>query len=328
MPSLYQNISVEFCVLGQLKPLPRLDVYLHEIIEGFTRSRLQRLIEEGNVLVEGLLAKASHKLKERELVQIKFPLDIPDYVEPQQIDLDIVFEDDDLVVVNKSAGMVTHPAAGNRQGTLVNALLHHCQGSLSGISGVLRPGIVHRLDKDTSGLIVVAKNDTAHQSLSQQIQERSAQRKYLVVVEGVVPMDSGTVDKPIGRASVERKQMMVSPSGKRAVSHFTVLARSHKYTLAKVTLDTGRTHQIRVHMASMGYPVAGDILYNHKSTGSLNARHKLGLTGQALHAYQLSFVHPSTGKLLEFESAPPPDLARFIESITGEGGAGRTYDLT
>ena len=310
-------MSVEFCTLlasGQSAPV-RLDVYLHEALPDFTRSRLQKLIEDKNVLVAGSVGKSSLKIYGRELVCMNFPPNIDDYVEPEPLELDVVYEDDDLIVINKAAGVVTHPAVGNRQGTLVNALLHHCRGSLSGIGGVLRPGIVHRLDKDTSGLLVVAKNDAAHNSLALQIRNRNVQRRYLAVVEGVVPEDNGTIDKPIGRAPVQRKQMAIMPGGKKAVTHFIVLVRSHKYSLLEAKLETGRTHQIRVHMSSFGHPVVGDIVYNRKETGSLSGRHKLGLTGHALHAYRLSFTHPSTGKLLEFESALPADLTRLVNNL-------------
>jgi 23S rRNA pseudouridine1911/1915/1917 synthase len=313
---MYHDVSVEFCSLVAAGQPVRLDVYLHQVLPGFTRSRLQKLIEDGCVLVAGHAGKPSLKILGRELLHIDFPAAIDDYVEPQDIELEIIYEDDDLIVVNKPVGMVTHPAAGNREGTLVNALLHHCRGSLSGIGGVLRPGIVHRLDKDTSGLLVVAKNDAAHNSLATQIKNRSAHRRYLAVVEGVLAENDGTIDKPIGRASVQRKQMAIAASGKNAITHFVVLARSNKYSLVEATLETGRTHQIRVHMSSIGYPIVGDIVYNHKTTGSLAGRHKLGLAGHALHAYRLSFTHPQTGKLLEFESQLPDGLAQLVHSIS------------
>jgi 23S rRNA pseudouridine1911/1915/1917 synthase len=317
---MYQNFSLEFCVVKPTKLLPRLDVYLQELLVAFTRSRLQKLIEEGQVLVDHKKVKSGFKLKGAELICINFPADVPSYIEPQEIQLDVIFEDEYLIVINKPAGMVTHPGAGNRNSTLVNALLHHCKGSLSGISGILRPGIVHRLDKDTSGLLVVAKQDLAHVHLAEQIRNKTAKRSYHAVLEGILPAAAGTIDKPIGRAPIQRKQMAIIQNGKKAISHFKVLAKTSKYTLVEVILETGRTHQIRVHMADLGCPVVGDIVYNHKKTGSLAARQKLGLVGHALHAYKLSFCHPVTNQQLEFEAALPPDLEQLIGAIIVEKG--------
>jgi 23S rRNA pseudouridine1911/1915/1917 synthase len=293
----------------------RLDVFLSEQLEGFTRSRLQKLIDQGLVKVSGEIAKAGMKLKGGEVISLVVPPDVPATAAAQEIPLDIVFEDKYLAVINKPVGMVTHPGAGVSDGTLVNALLHHCEGELSGISGVLRPGIVHRLDKDTSGLLVVAKEDKTHQGLSEQIRDKTARRVYLAVLEGVMKSDGGTIDKPIGRHPVRRKEMAVVSTGRKAVSHFEVLRRSHKYTLVKVSLETGRTHQIRVHMASLGFPVVGDIVYNRKQTGNEAARAKLGLKGHALHAVELSFTHPVTGRLLQFEAPLPPEFQRLIDTI-------------
>jgi 23S rRNA pseudouridine1911/1915/1917 synthase len=293
----------------------RLDVFLSENLEGFTRSRLRKLIEQGLVKVSGEIAKAGMKLKGGEVISLVVPADVPATAEAQEIPLDIVFEDKYLAVINKPVGMVTHPGAGVSQGTLVNALLHHCRGELSGISGVLRPGIVHRLDKDTSGLLVVAKEDKTHQGLSEQIRDKTARRVYLAVLEGVMKSDGGIIDKPIGRHPVRRKEMAVVSTGRKAVSHFEVLRRSSKYTLVKVALETGRTHQIRVHMASLGFPVVGDIVYNRKQTGNEAARTKLGLKGHALHAVELSFTHPVTGRLLQFEAPVPPEFQRLIDTI-------------
>jgi 23S rRNA pseudouridine1911/1915/1917 synthase len=211
--------------------------------------------------------------------------------------------------------MVTHPGAGVSKGTLVNALLFHCGKSLSGISGVLRPGIVHRLDKDTSGLLVVAKNDRAHQALAQQIKRKDARRIYLAVLEGHLPKAEGVVDKPIGRHKTQRKLMAVSESGRVARTHFQLEKQWHKFCLIKAQLETGRTHQIRVHMSSLGAPVVGDIVYNRKSTGTIEARRRLGLSGHALHAAYLSFTHPTDGALLEFEAPLPFDLQRLLEQL-------------
>ncbi|HEY9869029.1 MAG TPA: RluA family pseudouridine synthase [Candidatus Obscuribacterales bacterium] len=296
----------------------RLDIYLACQLPGLTRSRIQKLIDQGLVLLSGKPAKAGTRLRGGEKLTVTIPAEEPLELEPQAIPLKIVYEDDYLLVVDKPAGMVTHPGAGVKQGTLVNALLHHCRGTLSGISGVLRPGIVHRLDKDTSGLMVVAKEDRAFRGLAQQIHDRQARRTYLALVEGVMPEDSGCIEKPIGRHPVHRQQMAVVERGRHAVTRFTVLRRFAGCTLVSVELETGRTHQIRVHMASLGFPVVGDIVYNRKATGTLAKRHKLGLVGHALHATRLSFRHPVSGSLLEFEAPLPADFQRLLEALKEE----------
>ncbi|HEY9773444.1 MAG TPA: RluA family pseudouridine synthase [Planktothrix sp.] len=306
---------IEICVERQTQPQPRLDQYLTQRLPELSRSRVQRLIEEGFISIDEKPAKAGLKLKGDERITIVLPPVEALSVEAEPIDLDIVFQDDDLAVINKPIGMVTHPGAGVSSGTLVNALMFHMKDSLSGISGVARPGIVHRLDKDTSGLLVIAKNDRAHRHLAREIRDKEAKRIYLALVERVMKEDRGIVDKPIGRHPVKRKQMAIIESGRRAVSHFEVLKRFGRYTLVKVELETGRTHQIRVHMASLGHPVVGDLVYNSKETGNEAMRRKLGLKGQALHAYQLSFTHPSTGRLLEFEAPLPPEFSALIDSL-------------
>jgi 23S rRNA pseudouridine1911/1915/1917 synthase len=299
----------------------RLDQYLTTELapqfEHLTRSRIQKLIAEGQVCVDEKPGKAGAKMRGGELIEIVIPADVRLELLAEDIPLSIVYEDTDLVVVNKAAGMVTHPGAGVTQGTLVNALLFHCGASLSGISGVLRPGIVHRLDKDTSGLLVVAKNDRAHHSLAEQIKCKDARRQYLAVLEGLLPADSGVVDKPIGRHPVERKKMAITESGRAARTHWLVMKHWHKFCLIKATLETGRTHQIRVHLSSLNAPVVGDIVYNRKTTGTPEARHRLGLTGHALHAAYLSFTHPTSGALLEFEAPIPPDLAKLLDRLDG-----------
>jgi 23S rRNA pseudouridine1911/1915/1917 synthase len=294
----------------------RLDQYVASKLPELSRSRVQKLIEDGLVAVDEKPAKAGLKLKGSERITVVVPPLEEMTVEPEPISLEIVYQDEHLAVVNKPVGMVTHPGAGVTAGTLVNALLFHLKDTLSGISGVARPGIVHRLDKDTSGLIVVAKNDYAHRHLAQQIKDKLARRTYLALVERVMVDDSGSIDKPIGRHPTKRKQMSVIESGRRAVSHFCVEKRFVKYTLVKVDLETGRTHQIRVHMASIGHPVVGDLVYNSQQTGSEAMRRKLGLKGHALHAYQLSFTHPVTGVLLKFEAPLPGEFQALLQALS------------
>jgi 23S rRNA pseudouridine1911/1915/1917 synthase len=303
--------TIEFSVE---KPL-RLDQYLSEQLTMHSRSRIQKLIEDGLVLVDGKPAKAGQKLKIHQLISVTMPPLKELAVEPEDIPLTILFEDEYLAVVDKPVGMVTHPGAGVDSGTLVHALLHHMKGSLSGISGVLRPGIVHRLDKDTSGLMIVAKEDSAHRQLSRQIQAKEARRIYLAIVEGVPAKDEGLVNAPIGRDPKHRTRMAIVGDGRTAETHYRILKRSHKHALLELELKTGRTHQIRVHMKSLNCPVVGDIVYNSKTTGTLAARGKLGLKGQALHAHKLVFVHPINGRLLEFESRLPEDLEALVDKL-------------
>ncbi|HNG75232.1 MAG TPA: RluA family pseudouridine synthase, partial [Candidatus Obscuribacter sp.] len=265
-------------------------------------------------------AKAGQKLRPGDLISLDLPDPVPLDAVAEEIPLTIVFEDENLLVINKPAGMVTHPGAGVNSGTLVNAVLHHARGSLSSIGGVVRPGIVHRLDKDTSGLIMVAKNDRAHQSLAAQLKVKSARRSYLALVEGSPGEESGTIDLPIGRHPKKRVLMtVVTPAmaveARHAVTHYQVLEHFHKYALLACQLETGRTHQIRVHLSHLGLPIVGDLVYNQKTTGTLPARAKLGLKGQALHAHKLSFTHPVSGKLLEFEADLPADLKALIDRL-------------
>ena len=284
----------------------RLDVTVALAAE-VSRSYAARLIEEGNVTVNGAGSLKNCKLKVGDRVEITLPDPEPLSVEAQDIPLDIVYEDADLLVVNKPKGMVVHPAAGNYEGTLVNALLHHCGDSLSGINGVMRPGILHRIDKDTSGLLMVAKNDNAHQLLSEQIKEHSFTREYEAVVYGTFKEEKGTVNAPIGRHPVKRKQMAVTDkNSKPATTHFTVLGSGGGFTHLRLRLETGRTHQIRVHMAYIGHPVAGDSVYGPKKVIK-----ELG--GQCLHAKKIGFVHPSTGEYMEFESELPQYFKGFLE---------------
>jgi 23S rRNA pseudouridine1911/1915/1917 synthase len=294
---------------------PRLDSYLTATLHGISRNRIQKLINDGQVKINSVSVRASHRVKADEVIEITIPpLEAIDVV-AEDIPLSILFEDEYLAVINKPQGMVTHPGAGVYSGTLVNALLHHMRGTLSGIGGAIRPGIVHRLDKETSGLLVVAKEDMAHRHLAEQIKEKSAKRIYLALVAGHLSEASGTIDEPIGRHPVKRKQMAVVSSGRRAVTHYQVLESFDKFTLVKVQLETGRTHQIRVHMAHIGHPVVGDLVYNHGASGTPAMRTKLKLLGHALHATQLSFVHPINNRLLEFEAPLPEHFQRAIESL-------------
>ncbi len=293
----------------------RLDHYLLTRLPGVSRSRIQQLIEEKKVLVNGKPFKPGHKVKGGEEVTVVIDAPEPLALQAEDIAVDVVFEDEELVVVNKQAGMITHPGAGVFTGTLVNALLSRIGPSLKGINGTLRPGIVHRLDKDTSGLLVVAKSEKALHHLQKEIKERKARRVYFAIVEGVVETNNGTINLPIGRHPTKRKEMWVVENGRPSVTHYQVLTRSSKYSLLKVTLETGRTHQIRVHTSYSGFPVVGDIVYNRKTTGTLPARHKLGLLGHALHAAQLAFTHPVTGELLEFQTSVPSDMQALIDRM-------------
>ena len=287
----------------------RLDKFISAAEIGVSRSMAVQLIEGGSVLVNGKTSNKKQKLGEGDSVEISVPDPVPYEVKAEDIPLEIVCEDEDLLVVNKPKGMVVHPAAGNYDGTLVNALLYHCGDSLSGINGVLRPGIVHRIDKDTSGLLIVAKNDDSHKALSEQIKEHSFTREYEAVVWGNVKEESGTVDAPIGRNPNDRKKMCITQkNSKHAVTHYSVIARYKGYTHTRCVLETGRTHQIRVHMASLGHPVAGDLVYGIKNE-------KVSFEGQCLHAKKIGFVHPSTGKYLEFDSELPKYFNDFLTKL-------------
>ncbi len=288
----------------------RLDVFVAKAAagEGISRTRAQALIEEGNVLLNGGGCKPSAKVKPGDLVVLTMPPPEKWDVAAEDIPLDIVYEDRDVLVINKARGMVVHPAAGHWQGTLVNAILARCP-DLAGIGGEIRPGIVHRLDKDTTGLIVVAKNEPVLKSLQDQIKAREVRRTYVALCLGKVRQDAGTVDAPIGRHPVHRKKMAVVPTGRSAVTDYEVLARfAAQYTLILANLRTGRTHQIRVHMAHLGHPVAGDPVYSR-------GKDDLGLEGQALHALALRFRHPATGQSMEFGAPLPDDLKKALEVL-------------
>ena len=290
----------------------RLDAFLAAQVEGLTRSAAARLIEEGRVLVDGRRPVKSHRLTGGETVAVELPDPEPTEVCPQDIPLDVVYEDDDVIVVNKPKGLVVHPAPGHPDGTLVNALLHHCGSSLSGIGGVLRPGIVHRIDRDTSGLIIAAKNDFAHQKLAAQLLDHTLARTYECIVAGNLKEGSGTVDAPIGRCPADRKKQAVVPDGRRAVTHWEVVARYPGFTHVRCRLETGRTHQIRVHMAYLGHPILGDTVYGAKKPVP-------GLQGQCLHAVGLRFIHPRTGKTVELSCSLPEEFCRQLHRLgTGQ----------
>ena len=289
----------------------RLDMYIASLDLAFSRSMAQKLIENGQVLVSGKLPKASYKTKLGDKIEIELLEPKETNLEAQDIPLDIIYEDDDILVVNKQKGMVVHPGNGNLDGTLVNAVLNHCKGNLSGIGGEIRPGIVHRLDKDTSGLIVIAKNDKAHIILSKQIQDRKVKKIYTALVRGVIPEDTATIDMPIGRSNTDRKKMAVRKDGKVAITHIKVIKRYEKYTLIRVKIDTGRTHQIRVHMSEIGYPVVGDEVYS-------NGKNEFNVHGQMLHSTSLDFVHPITGKQMHFEAPLPKYFEDVLNKLDGK----------
>lgn len=307
LPDLTDQDLIEHIVLSE-EAGTRIDVFVTRLDEQLTRARVQKLVEQGEITVNGLPVKSNYKVREGDSVLIQMPEPEILEVKAEDIPLDIIYEDRDLLVVNKPQGMVVHPAAGNYSGTLVNALLYHCD-DLSGINGVIRPGIVHRIDKDTSGLLVVAKNDKAHLSLAQQIKEHSVSRKYIALVHGVVQESKGKVDAPIARDPRERKRMaVVTKNSKSAVTRYVVLERFSDYTLVECSLETGRTHQIRVHMTYIGHPVAGDPLYGPR-------KNPLGLSGQALHAFLLQFRHPSTGEQMQFNAELPLHFQNLLDEL-------------
>ena len=286
----------------------RLDSALTELLPEHSRSVIQKWIKEGKVSLNGKVAKASHKIEENQSAEIEAPEVKGSSLEAQDLAVPILYEDSDLVVVNKPRGLVVHPAAGHWEGTLVNSLLAQC-GDLSGIGGEIRPGIVHRLDKDTSGVLVVAKNDFSHHALADQIRTREAKRTYLAIVQGEVTESKGRIEAPIGRHPKDRKKMAVlSQGGKDAVTEFTVLERFLDYTLLECQLITGRTHQIRVHLSYIGFPVVGDPLYGTR-------KQAFSIEGQALHAYKLSFSHPRTGKILTCEAPLPEDMEAILDIL-------------
>ena len=285
----------------------RLDAYIASKKDNISRTNIQRLIEEGSILVNGQKKKISYKVQIGDNIEINIPEAKETDIKAEDIPLEVVYEDSDIIVVNKPKGMVVHPANGNPDGTLVNAIMNICKGSLSGIGGEIRPGIVHRLDKDTSGLLIVAKNDLAHINMSTQIKNREVKKIYIALVKGNINENEATINMPIGRSTKDRKKMAVRKEGKEAVTHFKVLKRYGDYTLLKIKIDTGRTHQIRVHMAEIGHPVVGDMVYS-------KGKNEFGVEGQMLHATSLDFKHPITGKEMHLEA----DLPEYFKNVLNE----------
>ena len=299
------TLTTELCDEGL-----RLDRFLSEELEDHSRSFLQKLIKEGLVTVDGKPVKANYRLSagQQVSVQVREPEEVN--IEPQEMPLDILYEDGDVCIVNKPKGMVVHPAAGHYRDTLVNGIMYHCQDSLSGINGSLRPGIVHRIDKDTTGALIICKNDKAHSCIAEQLKEHSITRRYRAIVIGNLSEDEGTVDAPIGRHPTQRKKMAVNRiNGKRAVTHYRVLERFRGYTYIECQLETGRTHQIRVHMASIGHPLLGDTVYGPAKQAYPS------LEGQTLHAMVIGFVHPTTGAYMEFEAPLPAYFAELLQKL-------------
>ena len=286
----------------------RIDKFLDGRIESLSRSYIQKLIKEKKILVNQLPVKANYKLTTGDTIILQIPDPEPLDIQPENIPLDILYEDDDILVVNKPKGMVVHPANGNPDGTLVNAIMAICKDSLSGIGGEIRPGIVHRLDKDTSGLLIVAKNDKAHVNMSEQIKNHEVKKTYIALVRGVVKENQATIDMPIGRSNSDRKKMAVTKTGKNAVTHIKVLKRYDKYTLLEVNIETGRTHQIRVHLSYIGYPIIGDCVYS-------NGKNEFGVVGQCLHAKCLEFKHPITGKSMKLEAELPEYFLEILKKL-------------
>lgn len=288
----------------------RIDKYLSTVNEQLSRSYIQKLLKSGLVLVDGKPVKASYQVDEGDVISLDIPEAVEPEIEPENMDLDILYEDQDVILVNKPKGMVVHPAAGHYSHTLVNGLMHHCKDQLSGINGVMRPGIVHRIDMDTTGVIIACKNDMAHNSIAAQLKEHSITRRYQAIVHGVLKDDAGTVEGPIGRHSTDRKKMSINyNNGKSAVTHYKVLKRFRQYTHVECRLETGRTHQIRVHMASIGHPLLGDLVYG---PGKCPIP---GLQGQTLHAGVLGFIHPRTREYMEFTAPLPEYFAKLLNTL-------------
>ena len=286
----------------------RLDFYVANVEKDITRATVQRLLEEENILVNGVQKKSSYKVKDGDVIEINIPEAKETKLEAEDIPVEIIYEDSDIIVVNKPKGLVVHPANGNPDGTLVNAIMNICKDSLSGIGGEKRPGIVHRLDKDTSGILIVAKNDKAHLQMSEQIKNREVKKIYIALVKGIINENEATINMPIARSKKDRKKMAVDKDGKVAITHFKVLKRYNKYTLLEIKIDTGRTHQIRVHLSEIGHPVVGDEVYS-------NGKNEFGIHGQLLHAKSLDFKHPITGKKMHLETELPQEFKEVLQEL-------------
>jgi 23S rRNA pseudouridine1911/1915/1917 synthase len=289
----------------------RLDKAIAELDETISRMMVQKLIEDDKVVVNGKKEKSSYKVKENDFITIEIQEPKESKLKAEEIPLNVVYEDNDIIIINKEKGMVVHPGNGNQDGTLVNAIMARCKDSLSGIGGEIRPGIVHRIDKDTSGIIIIAKNDKAHIDISNQIKEHKTKKTYLALVRGLVKENEATIDMPIGRSTKDRKKMAVVKTGKNAITHFKVLKRYKENTLLEVNIETGRTHQIRVHLSEIGYPIVGDYTYS-------NGKNKFGVEGQMLHAYKIKFKHPSTNKDVEFTAELPEYFSKIIKQLEEE----------
>ena len=286
----------------------RLDKIVSKLEEKLSREAIQRMIKNGKILVNGKLQKPSYKTTVDDVITIEEELPQEIDLKPQEMPLDIIYEDNDILIINKEKGIVVHPGNGNIDGTLANAVMALCKGSLSGIGGKIRPGIVHRIDKDTSGLIIIAKNDNAHINLSKQIQNREVKKTYIALVRGNVKENEATINMPIGRSTKDRKKMAVTKTGKEAITHFKVLKRYLEYTLLEVNIETGRTHQIRVHLSQLGYPIVGDEVYS-------NGKNPFNVKGQMLHAAKLTFKHPTTNKEVTFEAPLPKYFIEVLERL-------------
>ena len=295
-------------IVSQEEKGKRLDTYIPSVDTDITRTSAQRLIEDGNILVNGKNAKVSYKIQENDKISVEIPEPKQIELKAQDIPIEIIYEDSDIIVVNKPKGMVVHPANGNPDGTLVNAIMAICKDSLSGIGGEIRPGIVHRIDKDTSGLLIVAKNDNAHVKMSEQIKNHEVKKTYIALVRGIFKENEATIDMPIGRSTSDRKKMAVNKNGKNAITHIKVLKRFDKYTLLKVNIETGRTHQIRVHLSHIGYPIVGDYTYS-------NGKNEFDVVGQCLHAQKLEFKHPITQKDMCLEAELPQYFKDILDKL-------------
>mgnify|MGYP004619794873 FL=1 len=293
----------------KVNEINRLDKAVSNINTALSREAIQRMIKTGKILVNGKQSKPSYKTSINDIISIEEEIPQEEItLKPQEMPLDIIYEDDDIIIINKEKGIVVHPGNGNPDGTLANAVMAKCKGSLSGIGGKIRPGIVHRIDKDTSGLVIIAKNDLAHINLSEQIQNRKVQKTYIALVRGCVKENEATINMPIGRSTKDRKKMAVTKTGKEAISHFKVLERYNGYTLLEVKIKTGRTHQIRVHLSEIGYPIVGDMVYS-------NGKNPFGVEGQMLHAAKLTFKHPTTNKEVTFEAPLPEYFTKVLQIL-------------